>query len=920
MVAFVSAWVPNRSKRGRASGCSLRKLLLTSVAVLATGASALAEDVNITASTATGVDLDGYAGTTARVFPGVTVANVGDAISATTQAWTLTNQGTVGGANSILFTQGGTVTNSAGSQINASQSGISLATFGAGGAGTVYNYGTITSTVQGVSVNNGGIVTNYLGGSISTTGGNNAVSVGQGSSRTVINSGEIHADKTTGFSTGILVQGGASTVTNNSTGIVTGGYNGVYASGSAALTFTNAGSITAVRGPAVEAGGGGTFNNTGTIQSGNDGMLVSGAATVTNSGAVGSTGAGRAIAFSGAATHTLNLNTGSTLTGNVQGGTGTDNLVLLGSGNEGIAKFLSFETLAMQGSAWTLTGTGAFTSSTDVTGGVLNVNGQLTSPTVTVASGGTLGGNGTIIGAVTNNGNIAPGNSIGTLNITGTYTQATGSIYNVEVNTTPASDLINVTGSANIQNGATVNVLATPGVYTVGNRYTILTASTGVTGTYDTLTDNAPFVDFVLNYDANNVYLDVLATYVSFQSVAQTPNQRAAASGAEQLGVGNPIFDAILTLSTPDALTAFDRLSGEIHASLRGSLIEETRFLRDAITARLSLFGGSTSSPFGPAFAAFNISDDTPATSALAYAGASPAKNQNPALQAMAKSISAPDTLTAWAVPFGNWGRTQSDGNAATLTRNNGGFIGGIDKTTSVGVDDWWRYGFAGSIQRASLHADDRASSASIDSYLLAAYAGRQLGPLNLRGGASLGWHAIGTSRSIAFPGFSDSAASSYGAYTAQIFGEAGYRIQAGTVAYEPFAGLAYVDAQTRGFTETGGAAALTGNSGTTSIGFSTLGLRAWTALPWNPAMVVKAGLGWRHAFGSVTPTAELAFASPGTSFVVAGVPISRNAATVDFGLDGAIAADTTIGVAYTGQIGQQAWQHGFNAHLVRRF
>jgi hypothetical protein len=394
----------------------VRKLLLASAAfTLAAAAgvpgSALAEDVDITTSTNAGVNLDTFTGSTARVFPGVTVDNTvifnGTGISATTQAWTLTNQGTVTGGNSISFTQGGVVTNSAGAQINAGLSGIVLSTFNAGGAGTVDNFGTITANVEGVTLRNGGTVTNFQGATISTTGGNNAVSVGQGSSRTVVNSGEIHADKTTGFSTGVLVQGGAATVTNNSTGIITGGFNGIFASASALLSFTNNGSITSARGPAVEARGGGTFTNTGTIQSGNDGMFVAGAnpATIINSGTIGSTGAGRSIAFSGASTHTLNLLTGSVLTGNVQGGTGTDNLVLQGTGTESIAKFLAFETLSMQGADWALTGIGTFTNSTTVTSGVLRVNGQLTSPTVTVAVGGTLGGSGTVVGSsLTNNG------------------------------------------------------------------------------------------------------------------------------------------------------------------------------------------------------------------------------------------------------------------------------------------------------------------------------------------------------------------------------------------------------------------------------------------------------------------------------------------------------------------------------------
>ena len=40
----------------------------------------------------------------------------------------------------------------------------------------------------------------------------------------------------------------------------------------------------------------------------------------------------------------------------VQGGTGNDGLVLMGTGAEAISKFLSFQTLSMQGTSWNLTG------------------------------------------------------------------------------------------------------------------------------------------------------------------------------------------------------------------------------------------------------------------------------------------------------------------------------------------------------------------------------------------------------------------------------------------------------------------------------------------------------------------------------------------------------------------------------------
>ena len=192
------------AKRSRAQ---FRTYALCSAAVIATALSSgytQAADVDITTDTAT-VNLDSFTGTTARVFPNVTVSN---GISATTQAWSLTNDGTVNGSNTVNFTVGGGVINNAGAAITGSLTAVRLGTTSAG-PGTFENFGTVTGGIgEGVSLFFGGTVTNHAGATISTATGLNAVSIGQGTSRTLQNSGTISATRTTGFSTGVLMQGG----------------------------------------------------------------------------------------------------------------------------------------------------------------------------------------------------------------------------------------------------------------------------------------------------------------------------------------------------------------------------------------------------------------------------------------------------------------------------------------------------------------------------------------------------------------------------------------------------------------------------------------------------------------------------------------------------------------------------------------
>ena len=96
-----------------------------------------------------------------------------------------------------------------------------------------------------------------------------------------------------------------------------------------------------------------------------------------------------------------------------------------------------------------------FTGVTRIINGLLNVNGAL-GGTVEVTGIGTLGGTGTV-GNVTNSANIAPGNSIGILNVAD-LTMNPGSGYIVELNDSGNiagvnNDIISATGAVTINGG-----------------------------------------------------------------------------------------------------------------------------------------------------------------------------------------------------------------------------------------------------------------------------------------------------------------------------------------------------------------------------------------------------------------------------------------------------------------------------------
>ena len=556
-----------------------------------------------------------------------------------------------------------------------------------------------------------------------------------------------------------------------------------------------------------------------------------------------------------------------------------------------------------------LNGANTYTGATTVHGGKLVVGddthpGASLTSAVTVSAGASLGGIGTLGGLVVGSGGtVAPGNSIGTLNVAGNIAFDPGSTYAVETNAAGQSDRIAVTGTATLA-GGTVSI---SGPLQLGHRYTILTAGGGVAGTFAGLSaaTSSPFLAPALAYDPNSAYLDVVRSGLAFASVGQTPNQIATASALDGMSLDNPLIGAVASLSIDQARSAFDGLSGEVHASTVTALIEDSRLIRAAMNDRLR--------------SAF----ETVGAAPLPLMGYDEAAGGNAALEATASIASAsPATASAaerygvWGSAFGSWGWTDSDGNAAKLSRSTGGFVTGIDGL----VTDDWRLGFLAGYSHSSFKVDDRRSSASSDNYHLGAYGGTQWGALSLRSGLAYTWSDIDSGRSVSFPGFTDALSSSYRTGTTQIFGELGYGMKAGNLAFEPFANLAYVNVHTNAFSEKGGAAALTVRSSSNAITFTTFGLRASTDFDLGAVKATARGMiGWRHGFGDVTPNVTQAFAGS-NAFTIAGAPIARESAALEAGFDVALTPTTTLGISYQGQLAANARDHGVRADLNVRF
>jgi len=570
-------------------------------------------------------------------------------------------------------------------------------------------------------------------------------------------------------------------------------------------------------------------------------------------------------------------------------------------------KFANSQSTTLEGisaSSIELTVAGTATATLDITGnvtmrgGLLSLNGGVDiNGSVGIMSGAGLGGTGAVTDNVTieSGGTLTPGNGgIGTLTIgdagAGNLTLKSGATYAVDVNPGVAADRVNVQGNVTLEAGSVLDLTVDPLGPTSGP-VTIIGSVVGtVSGTFGTVLSDYAFLLPELSYEAKAVKLELVK--LAFADRAETPNQVAVAAAVDSAGAGNPLYDAILALPDDAALIAasFNALSGEFGASVTSALVEQSSALRGALNHRLglALSGGGEAVPL------------------MSYAPTSAPLLADPA----------PEPATGlWFAGLSSWGKSGSDGNAAALERTAWGFVTGAD--TQLGE---WQVGLAAGYNRSNFDAPDAASSGSSNDFSVAGYAGTAWDSLSLRTALAYTLHDVASERMVAIPGVTDALSASYLAGTAQGFAELDYDIYAGGTLLQPFANLAYVNVTTEGYAEEGGPAALTVARNTTGVGFTTLGVRAEQVLAVGEHdATLTGGIGWRHAFGDLTPTATQAFAA-GEAFSVFGVPIAEDTATFEAGLDLVLGAGTSLGVAYAGQVAADAASHAVSARIDGKF
>jgi uncharacterized protein with beta-barrel porin domain len=696
------------------------------------------------------------------------------------------NSGTVSGIGgsslAIYAAQNATVTNFG------TISGIGVNTYGifANYAATVTNFGTISGGYYGVyAANSGPANAEFVTNSGTISGGNTGIFAGGKAS--VTNSGIISG---AGAGGGGIVAGNAA-VTNSGTVLGTGAQTyGILAfTGNASVT--NSGSVSGGDFGIFVPNGSATVANSGMI-SGATGILLnnpSSGSILINSGTIIGTG-GTAIDMSTANNASTINQQGGTIAGaiklsaftdliNVTGGVINGNIV--GQGLDNIAFALGASTFTYA-APYAMTGINVVS----VNSGTALMNGTLAANTVNV-NGGTLGGTGTITSAVSiNGGALMPGlpNTIGALNIMGDLAFHSGSNYLITINGASASKT-SVTGTATLNSGAAVNV-ASGSTIKVGQTYTILTASGGVSGTFNPGV-NYGFFKGTLSYDATDAFLTFISAMARFLPPGSSTNQFNVAGAIDKFTNNGsmlpPGFQSLANLSPQQLAGALTQLSGEGNAGAQQGAFQ---MMNSFLSLMVNPYADNRGGGFGPAIGVAPEQQVFPPEIANAYASVFKAPAGMPVAYA--------PSMTIWSAAFGGTNNTGGDpagvGSHDELSRT-GGFASGLDYRLAPGT----LLGFALAGGGTSWGLSAGLGGGRSDVFQAGIYGSRQFGAAYLSGALAFAEYWASTNRTVMVASLDQLTAS----FNAQSFGgrlEGGYRMNG----WAPFGVTPYAAAQVQGF------------------------------------------------------------------------------------------------------------------------
>ncbi|WP_219893696.1 beta strand repeat-containing protein [Aquisediminimonas profunda] len=767
----------------------------------------------------------------------------------TTGALTLANAVTLGAGGGTVLTGADTtlsgVISGAGALVKTGAANLTLSGANTYTGGTTVSAGTLTGTttsLQGNIVNNAAVVFDDAG--VGTYAGN---LTGTGT-LTKANTGSVTLSGVNTYSGATTVAGG--TLIAAGTGV-----------GDSSAVTVNAGALFQLTGDETVgsiAGAGDVDTGAFTLTAGGNGTSTSHTGTLS----------GTALTKTGAGNFTLG-GTG-TLTGGIAANAGTVSIA---------GAYTSPVTVASAATLNVLTG-GALTG--DVTGAAGSftvVNGLVTG---NVGNAGRLSGAGTIVGAVTNSGTVAPGNSPGILTIDGSYTQTATGTLAIELTPTAVAgtgydqvSVIGTPGTAALD--GTLALAPAAGLYTAGATYDIVSATGGISGNFATVTGAtlSPFLSFtatgiVTTATPAQVYrLTVTRTaYATGLGALANPNRIAVANGFQTLVAGATGDTATLVINADNSTAAqaavlFDQLSPEAYGAYATALQDQGELFTRQV-----------------------------------------------ALHLMQKNADDDGHARIWASGYGQWGNGK---NRSYLVGSDQDITGG-----TIGVDfgaGALTYGLAGGYSEAKVDFLSGTSRGKSKGWQVGGYADYSAGQVSANVQVAYINGNIDATRSISVGGVGRTAVASTDGHLFRAVGTVGYDLGKDGSKIRPFVGVDFSNGRVNSFTETGANAA--------NLNVNRINANRTDVL---------AGLDVAFKTGSITPYARAAYryrannkngsvtanfvGNAGSAFTVSTEVAGRSEIDVDAGLSAGIGKSASVSVGYQGAFRNDVNRHGVAAQL----
>lgn len=280
--------------------------------------------------------------------------------------------------------------------------------------------------------------------------------------------------------------------------------------------------------------------------------------------------------------------------GVVDGGEGTDSLIVDTTGNGSIdsSRFVGFERFSQVGNGEArYSGDFSFQDMQIASGRFTALAGSvIRALQINVASGATFGSAGTVIGDIAVAGTLSPGASPGTMTVMGNVALASGSTTLMELTPTAVDKLL-ISGKLTIASGATLQLAADQQVRP-GTALDLIVADGGINGRYSTIVKSDGLLAFVIQQDERislfGAFADSVGSGTQVNSAVTYINSVIAAdAGSDRL------YDALPVLATQSGASnplAFARLTAEPYAASTQLAVETGLTIADAArnVARLS--------------------------------------------------------------------------------------------------------------------------------------------------------------------------------------------------------------------------------------------------------------------------------------------------------------------------------------------